>query len=194
MVLGFNQATFDDILLDIGPGSERNFSFTYTLGSTYSASSEGTMDLFDFDADAKLSVSLTTAVKTRAKVIVINGTGDEGDYGLYSVGTDNLRYTADQQVYVLQLNVSSSSTHFQQGINTVILPRAIALDCQLNYTLSHLTSLSSSDPLYSAQFCSADSSKVVSSANIVAMISAGLIKAPSSDLQRRIQSLHFQRT
>jgi hypothetical protein len=175
-------ASNDDILLDIGPGSERNFSLTYTLGSTYTGASEGTMDLLDFDADARLFVGLTTTIKTRAKVIVINGTGDEGDYGLYSVGTDNLRYTADQQVYVLQLNVSSSSTHFQQGINTVILPRAIGLESQLNYTLSHLTSLSSGDPLYSAQFCSADSSKAVSSANIVAMISANLTGAKAETL------------
>jgi hypothetical protein len=113
------------------------------------------MDLFDFDADAKLSVSLTTTIKSRARVIVINGTGDSGDYGLYSAGTNNLRYTADQQVYVLQLNVTAAYGHFLQGINTIILPRAIALDCQLNYTLSHLTSLVSSDPLYNAQFCSA---------------------------------------
>jgi hypothetical protein len=47
------------------------------------------------------------------------------------------RFNADQQVYMLQLYVNSSSAHFQKDINTIILPRAITPECKLNYTMAN---------------------------------------------------------
>lgn len=85
--------------------------------------------------DAYLKVRMERAVAEKAKVIVINGTGDEGDYGLDTVSTGVYRYSADDQVYLVVLNVSGSSAHFQSGMNTIILPRAIALQCQLKDAL-----------------------------------------------------------
>jgi hypothetical protein len=42
----------------------------------------------------------------------------------------------------------AANGRFQQGMNTIILPRAIALQCQLNDTLNNLASLSTGDPLH----------------------------------------------
>ncbi len=98
-------------------------------------------------------MKLSKPIQSKAKVIVINGTdGQGGDYGLYKVGTNNYRFNADQQVYMIHLNCSTSNSRFQQGMNTIILPRAIALDCKLNYTLSHLGSINTNNALYGADF------------------------------------------
>lgn len=44
--------------------------------------------------------------------------------------------------------VASANTRFQQGMNTIILPRAIALQCQSNDTLYNLAPISNGDPLH----------------------------------------------
>jgi len=56
-------------------------------------------------------------------------------------------------------------------MNTIILPRAIALQCQLNDTLYDLASLSSGDPLYNASFYSTDTSSASASGHVIAVIS-----------------------
>jgi len=122
------------------------------------------------DRGAYLSVNLQVATAEKANVIIINGTGDGGDYGLDEVSPGVYRYSADEQVYLINLNVSSISTHFQQGMNTIILPRAIALECQLNDTLYDLGSMTSSNVLYNASFYSTNMSSSTSSSHIVVVI------------------------
>jgi hypothetical protein len=121
--------------------------------------------------DAYLKIKLEKAVAEKARVIVINGTGDVGDSGLDTVSTGVYRYSADEQAYLINLNVSSASTHFEQGMNTIILPGAIALQCQLNDTLYNLASISSGDPLYGASFYSTDSASNSASGHVIAVIS-----------------------
>lgn len=69
---------------------------------------------------------------------------------------------------MVNLNVSNSSTHFQQGMNTIIVPRAIALGCQLNDSLADISTLPSSDPFYGATFHSTQGGS--GSSHVVAVI------------------------
>jgi hypothetical protein len=110
------------------------------------------------------------AVAEKAKVIVINGTGEDGDYGLDTVSSGVYRYSADDQAYLIVLNVTGTSAHFQSGMNTIILPRAIALKCQLNDTLYNLQNIGTS-PLNGASFYSTDPLKTTASGHIIAVIS-----------------------
>jgi len=80
------------------------------------------------------------------------------------------RAIADNQVYAAVLNVTGTSAHFQSGMNTIILPRAIALQCQLNDTLYNLQNIGSS-PLNGASFYSTDPVKTTASGHIIAVIS-----------------------
>ena len=119
--------------------------------------------------DAYLKVKLEKAVAEKAKVIVINGTGGDGDYGLDTVSAGVYRYSADDQVYLINLNVSTANARFQQGMNTIILPRAIALQCQLNDTLYNLQSIGST-PLAGASFFSTDQDSTSASSHVIAVI------------------------
>jgi hypothetical protein len=38
------------------------------------------------------------------------------------------RFNADQQVYMIHLNCSTSNSRFQLGMNTIILPMMIAME------------------------------------------------------------------
>jgi hypothetical protein len=118
-----------------------------------------------------MMIKLERTVKARANLIIINGSDDSGGYGLTYVSANNYRFNADQQVYVINLNVTSAGGHFQPGMNTVLLPRAIALECKLNYTLEHLGSIDPSHPLYGASFVYANASQPTSSAHVVVEIS-----------------------
>ncbi len=76
---------------------------------------QGSKDTLDHDTDAYMKVKLERAVSEKARVIVINGTEEEGDYGLDAVSTGVYRYSADDQVYMVVLNVTGTSAHFQSG-------------------------------------------------------------------------------
>jgi len=134
------------------------------------------------DRGAYLSVKLQVATAEEANVIIINGTGDGGDYGLDEVSPGVYRYSADEQAYLINLNVSSASTHFEQGMNTIILPRAIALECQLNDTLYDLGSMTSSNVLYNASFYSTNMSSSTSSSHIVVVITKNVTAAQAEDI------------
>ncbi|MCG7841348.1 MAG: hypothetical protein MIO87_05470 [Methanomassiliicoccales archaeon] len=54
-------------------------------------------------------------------------------------------------------------------MNTIILPRAIALQCQLNDTPYNLASISSGDSLYGASFYSTDDVSTSASARVIAI-------------------------
>ncbi len=166
----------DDIQLDIDSDSSNQYDVTWTISSTpFVGENEGSGG----SDNAYVKVKLSKQIQSNAKVIVINGTdGNGGDYGLYKVGTNNYRFNADQQVYMLYLNVSSgTSAHFTTGMHTVILPRAIALECGLNYTLSHLDTINTNNLLYDADFYYANSSLSVSSGHVVVSISKTMTAA-----------------
>jgi len=132
--------------------------------------------------DAEIGYSLQLCCAEKANVIIINGTGDGGDYGLDEVSPGVYRYSADEQAYMINLNVSSASTHFVQGMNTIILPRAIALECQLNDTLYDLGSMISSNVLYNASFYSTNMSSSTSSSHIVVVITKNVTATQAEDI------------
>ncbi|MHC1710086.1 MAG: hypothetical protein AB9819_06750 [Methanomassiliicoccales archaeon] len=163
--------TGDDEKLDVSPSGNLDHDVTWNMmyNSTI-LSFQGSKDTLDHDTDAYMKVKLERAVSEKAKVIVINGTGEEGDYGLDAVSTGVYRYSADDQVYLVVLNVSGTSAHFQSGMNAIILPRAIALQCQLNDTLYDLQNVAST-PLSGASLYSTNVSSASASGHIIAVIS-----------------------
>ncbi|MFA7341785.1 MAG: hypothetical protein WCY65_01255 [Candidatus Methanomethylophilaceae archaeon] len=160
----------DDIKLDVATGSPTEYSFTYSLSTSVTYyQTEGGRDWSDGDSDAYMRVSMQTRVAEKARVIVVNGTGADGDYGLETTSTGSYRYSADDQLYMVNLNVSNQSTHFQQGANTIIVPRAIALACQMNDSLANVSTLPSSNPFHGATFHSTQGGS--GSSHVVAVIS-----------------------
>jgi hypothetical protein len=61
-------------------------------------------------------------------------------------------------------------------------PMVIALQCKLNYTLSHLQSIQSTDPLYGASFYYANDSQALGTSHIRAVISTNLTTAKAETL------------
>ncbi len=164
-----------DIQLDICPVSgvkDCSYSFNIECGSS-DISTAGAQDggLFgDGDADAQVQFEMERQVKTRSTLIVINGSDDSGGYGLTEISDSDFRYSADQEVYVFNLDVSSGNGRFQTGMNTIIVPRCIALECILNATLENLDDISPTDPLYQAQFLYTNNTQQSSSAHVVVVI------------------------
>jgi hypothetical protein len=157
----------DDAQLDIDQDNTNKYNAYWTI-STSPFIGTGTDSGGSYDAYLKMK--LERAVAEKARVIVINGTGEDGGYGLDAVSTGVYRYSADDQVYLVVLNVTGTSAHFQSGMNAIILPRAIALQCQLNDTLYDLQNIGSS-PLNGASFYSTDPLKATASGHIIAVIS-----------------------
>ena len=172
----------DDIKLDVSSTSNLEHTVTWALSTTqYQTSFEGTCGWLDNDADGYMKVGLQRCVAEKAKVIVINGTSDNGDYGLDAVSTGIYRYSADDQVYLINLNVSTANARFQQGMNTIILPRAIALQCQLNDTLYNLQSIGST-PLAGASFYSTDQDSASASSHVIAVITMNVTYQQAEDI------------
>ncbi|MFA5313528.1 MAG: hypothetical protein WC375_09480 [Methanomassiliicoccales archaeon] len=67
-------------------------------------------------------------------------------------------------------------------MNTVILPRSIALECQLNDTLANLGGMTGSDPLYNAEFYYTNGSMAASSSHIIASLSKTLAGSAAESL------------
>ncbi|MBI0581755.1 MAG: pre-peptidase C-terminal domain-containing protein [Methanomassiliicoccales archaeon] len=174
--------TGDDEKLDVSPSGNLDHDVTWDMVyNSTTLSFQGSKDTFDHDTDAYMKVKLERAVTEKAKVIVIHGTGDDGDYGLDAVSTSVYRYSADDQVYMINLNVSNANGRFQQGMNTIILPRAIALQCQLNDTLYDLQNVASS-PLNGASFYSTNVSSASASGHIIAVISHDVSASETEDI------------
>ncbi|MHC1710084.1 MAG: hypothetical protein AB9819_06740 [Methanomassiliicoccales archaeon] len=76
-------------------------------------------------------------------------------------------------MYTVNLNVSSANGRFQQGMNVIILPRAIALLCQLNDALYNLQNVGNT-PFSGASFYSTDPPKATASGHIIAVITKGM--------------------
>jgi len=133
----------DDIKLDLDPsaGSDRMTLYlnqTLSVQKTYHPT-QGSNQLFDNDADAYLNASLQVVIADKSDVIIINGTGDSGDYGLDANATGAYRYSADDRVFMFNLNVTGSSSNFSSGGTTIIVPRSIALQCAMNQSLCNLS-------------------------------------------------------
>jgi hypothetical protein len=178
--------TGDDEKLDVSPSGNLDHDVTWDMVyNSTTLSFQGSKDTFDHDTDAYMKVKLERAVTEKARVIIINGTGEDGDYGLDVVSTGIYRYSADDQVYLVVLNVTGTSAHFQSGMNAIVLPRAIALQCQLNDTLYDLQNVGNT-PLSGASFYSTNVSSTSASAHIIAVISKNVTASQAEPILRML--------
>jgi hypothetical protein len=72
------------------------------------------------------------------------------------------------------METSIQLTHLAPGINTIILPCSIAVESQLNQSLSNPASITSGNPLYGATFAYTDRSAATGSGHVIAVISQSL--------------------
>jgi hypothetical protein len=172
----------DDRILDIGPSSTYSLVYNFDLTSSdpdVTVTSDGGAD--GGEDDGQVSVTFVRMVQPRTNTVIVNGTDDGEGYGLYKVG-DEYRYQCDEQVYVLYLDCTSSSGHFTSGMNTVVLPRSVAVSSRLNDIMSGSVGLDGT-ALDGATFYSQNPSLGLSSANIIAIISiSGISGQQAEDL------------
>ena len=116
--------------------------------------------------DGYLYLSVQMVTLPRVNTIVVNGT----DYGLDAYGSD-YRYSADEQVYMFYLNCSNAGGAFVQGLNAIIVPRAVLLGSSLNHTLFHLETVGSGHALNGASLSVTDANAEQASSHIIAVIS-----------------------
>jgi subtilisin-like proprotein convertase family protein len=174
-----------DVELDICNGASKSMSFGFNVRSdrwedvwgTSLYSGNGTLDPYDTSVDGNVTIRVENVIKEKAHTVIVNST----DYGIYEV-EDGYRYTADDQLYVFYLNCSSSSTHFVQGLNVVLLPRSIALESKINDTLWSLESIQPSNPLNGSSFYNTDNSTSSASGHIIAVISKNMTGAKADEL------------
>lgn len=131
--------------------------------------------------DIDVNMIFRTVAEQRSNVIVINGTAG-GGYGLEE--TENgLRYSADEQMYVIYVNNQGrSTTNFDSGLNTILLPRSVALECMLNYTFADLQNRLSGTVFSEAKVFGGDDSHTVNSKNILMVIYVNLTIFQTDDL------------
>ena len=166
----------DDILMDINPANgNMDLSFTYSYSTPLllvSSIGDHSREWIGPTLGRQRLPDRGEGHPNRSHTIVVNGTGNNS-YGLDKVG-NGYRYSADEQVYVLDLTCSGSDGIFHSGMNTIILPRSIAVYSLLNQSLSDPSSIISGDPLYGATFAYTNRSAASSSGHVIAVISQSL--------------------
>ena len=166
----------DDIRMDISP-----VNGVMDLGFTYSYSTplleiwsvgDHSGEWIGGHSDADVYLTVEKVIQQHSHTIVVNGTGNNS-YGLDKVG-NAYRYSADDQVYVLDLICSGSDSTFCSGVNTIILPRSIAVNSLLDQYLSNPSTITSDNPLYGAAFAYTNQSAASGSGHVIAVISQSL--------------------
>ena len=155
----------DDLLLRLS-GTSTCVSPTYNFNSRIQP-----MD--HYGNDIIVHGHLSTYVRQKTQTAVITGTDGTTSYGLDQKADDSYRYNADQQVYVLHLNIwDTGDSHFTSGLNTIILPRSVALQSQLNYTFEDLANRLSGTILAGAGLYSTNTNAATSSGSVIMEIYA----------------------
>ena len=131
--------------------------------------------------DGYLRLSVQTVTLPRVNTIVVNGT----DYGLDTYGSE-YRYSADEQVYMFYLNCSNAGGAFVQGLNAIIVPRAVLLGSSLNYTLFHLETVGSGHALNGASLSVTDVNAEQASSHIIAVISKNVTASDANTILRML--------
>jgi hypothetical protein len=172
----------DDRLLDIGPSSTYSLVYNFDLASgdpDVTVTSDGAAD--GGEDDGQVAVTFLRLVQPRTNTVIVNGTDDGEGYGLYKVD-DEYRYQCDDQVYILYLDCTNSYGHFTSGMNTVVLPRSVAVSSRLNDILSGTVGLDGT-ALDGATVYSRDPNLISSSSSIIAIISmSGITGQQAEDL------------
>jgi hypothetical protein len=174
----------DDIRLDVeSTGVDTlDLTFTYTFGDRYNYSAKAELNgQNDMNVEAEVRFNMESVIKPKANVIVVNST--EENSGLYVVGANNFRYSADEQVYMLYVTTPGTSTHFASGVNTIIVPRYLAVDSLFN---DSLTSDPSGSELGGGSFYANDITQSTASAHIVAVIEKSMSNSQAEDLLYRL--------
>ncbi len=119
--------------------------------------------------------TLKTYDRQKTQTTVITGTDGNTSYGLDTASDGTHRFNADQQVYVLYVSdLDGGDSHFTSGLNTIILPRSVALQSQLNYTFEDLLHRLSGTVLNGATLYDTNTGATTSSGNVIMVISTSL--------------------
>jgi len=164
-----NPPAYDDIKLDMEDTDPNHcdypFTFYYSNGHTeYYSHGDLSDGWFNVNSECEVGFFVETAIAPKSNLIIVNSTEENSD--LYVIGANNYRYTADGQVYMLYVTVQGSSAHFSPGVNTIIVPRYLALESKFSDVL---TSNPSGSELSGGSFYSTDGSQAFSSGHIVAV-------------------------
>jgi hypothetical protein len=81
--------------------------------------------------------NFSTVVQQTANLIVVSGVNGDDEYGLEQYGSE-YRYSADEQMFVVYVKCSGSGYGFVNGMNTILVPRSVALSSSMNQTFSDL--------------------------------------------------------
>jgi len=85
----------------------------------------------------RVGMSFSTVVQQTANLIVVSGVNGDDEYGLEQYGSE-YRYSADEQMFVVYVKCSGSGYGFVNGMNTILVPRSVALSSSMNQTFSDL--------------------------------------------------------
>ena len=122
-----------------------------------------------------VDMTLNTFEPQKTRTTVIEGVGGTTDYGLEQNDDGTYHYDADQQLYVIYVNCTGAGdAHFAPGLNTILLPRAVALQGQLNYTFADLTGRLSGTVLGGATLYDTNTGAATSSGSVIMVISVSL--------------------
>ena len=177
---------YDDIKLDMEDTAQNYcdypLTFYYSNGHTeYYAHGDLGEGFPNPNSECEVGFYVETVIAPKSNLIIVNSTEENSD--LYVVGANSYRYTADGQVYMLYITVPGNSAHFASGVNTIIVPRYLALESQLNSTL---TSNPSGSELSGGEFYSTDDSQAFSSGHIIAVIEKTMGNTEAENLLYRL--------
>ncbi|MBI0582822.1 MAG: hypothetical protein ISF22_01195 [Methanomassiliicoccus sp.] len=172
MAVADNAGTIgDDILLDCEATGvdtcEYYLTCNYTDGRTDFAAKAELYGGSDWNSECEVRFYIEPVIAPKSNLIIVNSTEENSDlYVVYRSIYPDYRYTADGQVYMLYITVPGNSAHFSPGVNTIIVPRYLALESKFSDVL---TSNPSGSELSGGQFYSTDGSQAFSSGHIVAV-------------------------
>ena len=147
---------------------------------------------FTFDGtDIYFVVDLRKVSAQLTNTVVISGVHDGESYGLDKIGDNNYRYNADEQLYIIYLDCTQNgNSHFVKGLNTILLPRSVALESKLNWTFEDLPNRLDGTVLAGAELYSTDAARPSSSGNVIIIISVTLDSYWSDQLLQDITHDH----
>lgn len=143
----------------------------------------GTFINIGYEGEILVVIRLSTYVLQKAQTIIIASANGTTTYGLDQTGENTYHYSSDQQLYVVYVNcLDGSDSRFVQGLNTILVPRYVALESQLNYTFADLSNRLSGTVLRGAMVYSTSPSTSSTSSSVIMIVSASLTLSQANEL------------
>jgi hypothetical protein len=143
-----------------------------------------------YGTDVNVKMTFSTVTRQMSNLVVVSGVDDDQSYGLEQYGSE-YRYTADEQMFVMYINCISGSatTHFVSGVNTVLVPRSVALSSDMNYTFTDLMHRRTGT-IFNGYDINVLSGGYDTSGSIVMIVTANLTTTQAEILLSEITSAH----